>query len=48
MATFQQKGQTTEDIQISPSDGSGKIHIFALTDDDALSYILEFLRRAFR
>lgn len=48
MATFQQKGQTTEDIQISPSDGSGKIHIFALTDDDALNYILEFLRRAFR
>ena len=47
-ATFQQKGQMVEDIQISPSDGSGKIHIFALTDDDALSYILEFLRRAFR
>lgn len=48
VATFQQKGQTIEDIQISPSDGSGKIRIFALTDDDALNYILEFLRRAFR
>ena len=47
-ATFQQKGQTIEEIQISPSDGSGKIRIFALTDDDALNYILEFLRRAFR
>ena len=47
-AAIQQKGQTIEEIQISPSDGSGKIRIFALTDDDALNYILEFLRRAFR
>ena len=47
-AAFQQKGQTIEEIQISTSDGSGKIRIFALTDDDALNYILEFLRRAFR
>ena len=47
-AAVQQKGQTIEEIQISPSDGSGKIRIFALPDDDALSYILEFLRRAFR
>jgi galactokinase len=47
-AAMQQKGQTIEEIQVSPSDGSGKIRIFALTDDDALNYILEFLRRAFR
>lgn len=47
-AAVQQKGKTIEVIQISPSDGSGKIRIFALTDDDALNYILEFLRRAFR
>lgn len=47
-AAMQQRGQTIEEIQISPSDGSGKIRIFALTDDDALNYILEFLRRAFR
>ncbi len=47
-AAVQQKGQTIEEIQISPSDGSGKIRLFALTDDDALNYILEFLRRAFR
>ena len=47
-AAIQQKGQTIEEIQISPFDGFGKIRIFALTDDDALNYILEFLRRAFR
>ena len=47
-AAIQQKGQTIEEIQISPSDGSGKIRIFALTDGDTLNYILEFLRRAFR
>ena len=47
-AAVQQKGQTIEEIQISPSDGSGKIRIFTLTDGDALNYILEFLRRVFR
>ena len=49
LASMQNKrGPEVGEVQVLPSDGSGKVRMFAIADDDAVCYIVEFLRRAFR